>query len=180
MTEIFIAKVDSQGQIGWMVTPQIINDDGQQHDQIEVVAAGGITPQTGDYVFVQTIKNNLDFSNINQYFKANRANGVIIDIATSADGKYYLKGDRIIDGNFQLTGTDRLLKIDTGKAEVNGNSRSIVTYDELNTVIQNIATWLNAHTHVVPAAPGTSNVSLPSITVDMSAAKTDNIKTGAG
>ena len=69
----------------------------------------------------------------------------------------YLKGKTVIDGT---------------PLEVNGNSRSLVTHAELNSALQTMLAQLNAAI-VTAGGPGTS-------TLDISASKTDNYKTGPG
>jgi len=72
----------------------------------------------------------------------------------------YIKGKTVIDG----------------VQEVNGNSRSLVTHAELNTALQTMLSVINttfASKLDGGGSPGTA-------TLDISAAKTDNIKIGAG
>jgi len=64
--------------------------------------------------------------------------------------------------------------------EVKGNTRSFVTHAELNTALQTFITALNLHTHAVTTAPGTTAPPTTPSSIDISAAKTDNIKTGVG
>jgi len=191
MIDAFVAKVESGSDLIWKVIPQIINDDGNQHPIIDVTVKTGIVPKVGDIVLVLTMKNNIDFSNINKFMKASYSNGVIIGIATSQDGKYYFKGPFNYEGNFVIDGD---LTVDNtngsgngifkGTLEVKGNTRSLVTHAELNTALQGVITWLNSHTHLVTTAPGTTGPASTAPTgptsLDISSAKTDNIKTGAG
>jgi len=159
MIEAFIAEVKSTDQIGWLVTPKIINNDGQPHDDISVISRPDIDPQIGDIVFILTIKNNLDLTDINQYFEPSKANGVIIGIATSMDSKFYFEGDRIINGLM----------------EVKGNTRGLITYTEANTGLQAFITDLNSKLATALTAAGSS---WPGTSLDISSAETNNIKTG--
>ena len=80
--------------------------------------------------------------------------------STSADGK---------------TVKSKVLLKPDGTVEVNGNSKRFVTWDELNTALQN-------HVHgagllVSPSGPVTGSTGAP-IALDISAAKTSTVKTG--
>jgi len=182
MTDSFVAKVKSGQDQEWIVTPQIINHDGKQHADITVGTRDGIKPTVNDLVMVNLLKNNLDFSNVNEFYQASRTNGVIIGILMTSGSNYYLIGNYNFKGDFKNEGkmnnTGKVTFDDT--LEVKGNTRSLVTHSELNTALQTMLTSLNTHTHVVTTAPGTTATPLPPATLDITSAKTDNIKTGAG
>ena len=185
MIDAFVAKVESGSGLAWKVTPQIINDDGNQHPVIDVTVKTGITPKVGDIVLVMTMKNNIDFSNVNKFMSASYSNGVIIGIATSQDGKYYFTGDYNFQGHFVIDGD---LTIDNtngrgngvlkGTLEVKGNTRSLVTHSELNTALQGLATDLTSKFLSIQGVIGVPAVN--AVTIDISAAQTNNITTGAG
>jgi len=85
------------------------------------------------------------------------------------DENFYIsfKGDQVyIKGKTVIDGTE----------EVKGNSRSLVTHAELDTVLQSYNTAINAKFATKQDAPGTPG----GLSIDISSAKTDNIKTGAG
>lgn len=64
-----------------------------------------------------------------------------------------------------------------GSVEINGNTKSFVTWEDLNTAITSFLTALKAHTHNC-TAPGTpSGPPLAPITLDVTAAKTEKVKT---
>jgi len=70
-----------------------------------------------------------------------------------------------------------------GNIELNGNTKRLVTWDELNTAITSLLTSLNSHTHVVAsigAPTGPASASVPPITFacNITAAKTTTVKTG--
>lgn len=67
---------------------------------------------------------------------------------------------------------------DGGNIELNGNNKSFVTYTELDSALTGLKNQLNAHVHT-SAAPG-SPTSVPTVpmTLDISASKTQTIKTG--
>jgi len=189
MIDAFVAKVESGSGLAWKVTPQIINDDGNQHPMIDATVETGITPKVGDIVLVMTMKNNIDFSNVNKFMNASYSNGVIIGIATSQDGKYYFTGDYNFQGHFVVDG-DLIVDnangsgngIMKGALEVKGNTRSLVTYSELNSVMSKLQSDLAAafaQVNSVIAVP-IPVLGVYPITIDISSAKTDNIKTGAG
>lgn len=177
MIDSFVAKVESGSGLAWKVTPQIINDDGNQHPIIDVTVNEGIRPKVGDMVLILTMKNNIDFSNINKFMKASYSNGVIIGILTSQDGKYYFRGSFVVDGDITIDNTNEsgngILK---GTLEVKGNTRSLVTHAELNTALQTMAGVINTQLGTKLDGTGTPGT----VTIDISSSKTDNIKTGPG
>lgn len=196
MIDAFVAKVESGADLAWKVTPQIINDDGNQHPIIDVTVKTGIVPKIGDIVLVITMKNNIDFSNVNKFMKASYSNGVIIGIATSQDGKFYFKGPFNYEGSFVIDGD---LTVDNtngsgngilkGTLEVKGNTRSLVTHAELQSWINSMMSGLKTAIDIGlnaagippnPAAAGLFDASFALISQDISSAKTDNIRTGAG
>ena len=196
MIDAFVAKVESGSGLAWKVTPQIINDDGNQHPVIDVTVKTGITPKVGDIVLVMTMKNNIDFSNVNKFMNASYSNGVIIGIATSQDGKYYFTGDYNFQGSFVIDGD---LTIDNtngsgngifkGTLEVKGNTRSLVTHAELqswiNTTMSGLKSAIDIGLNAAgippnPAAAGLFDAEFALISTDISSAKTDNIRTGPG
>lgn len=103
----FVAIVKSKSGVGWIVEPQIRENDGTVHKQIFVKSIFGITPAINDKVLVLTMKNNLDFSIIPRVFPPTEANGMIHailqgDFVFTGDFKFI--GDLIIDGNLEVTG----------------------------------------------------------------------------
>ena len=71
------------------------------------------------------------------------------------------------------------LKINTNKnVELNGNTKSFVTWDELNTALQNVITLLKSHTHPVPNGTSSTSLELATMALDITSAKTTTIKTG--
>lgn len=63
--------------------------------------------------------------------------------------------------------------------ELNGNSKRFVTHAELDTALQTHITALNVHTHSgVTTGPGTSGPPVNPLSLDISAAETQTIKTG--
>lgn len=71
------------------------------------------------------------------------------------------------------------LKINTEKKiELNGNSKQFVTWDALNTALQQLLTQIKAHTHPVSGAAAGSSVDLQPVTLDLSGAKTTTVVTG--
>jgi len=189
MTDSFVAKVKSGSNQSWVVTPQIINNDGKQHDDITVGIRDGIKPTVGDLVMVNLLKNNRDFSNINEFYQASRANGIIIGILMTSGNNYYLVGNYNFTGNMVNDGTLEVKKATTldDVLTVKGNTRSFVTYAELNSALQLVQTWLNGHNHILTIAAaagaggtGTAAPPTPPISIDISASQTNNVKTGAG
>lgn len=65
----------------------------------------------------------------------------------------------------------------SGTVEIRGNSKQFVTWAELNTALSTFMTALNTHTHPT-AASGPPSPPTVSMSLDISAAKTTNIKTG--
>ncbi len=65
-----------------------------------------------------------------------------------------------------------------GKIDLNGKTKRLVTHTELNTALQNMVTWINAHMHAT-AAPGPPvPPTPPPLTLDISAAETQTVRTG--
>lgn len=191
MIDGFIAKVKSGSGLSWVVEPQIINNDGKQHPDITVGIRDGIKPLVNDLVIILTIKNNLDFLNINMFYQPSYTNGIIIGIAKTQENKYYL------DGNYNFTGdtvNDGKLNVTKDVTfdqtlQVKGNTRSFVTHGELQTWINTMMSGLKGAIDIGlnaagippnPAAAGLFDTAFALISTDISAAKTDNVKTGAG
>ena len=66
-----------------------------------------------------------------------------------------------------------------GSIELNGNTKRLVTYAELNTALQTFITALNGHTHSgVSTGGGTSGPPSAPASLNISAAQTTTIKTG--
>jgi len=178
MTDSFVAKVKSGSNQSWVVTPQIINNDGKQHADITVGVRDGIKPTVNDLVMVNILKNNLDFANINEFYQASRTNGIIIGILMTSGSNYYLVGNYNFKGDFKNEGkmnnTGKVTFDDT--LEVKGNTRSLVTHGELNTALQTVIGTINTTFASKLDGGGTAGTA----TINISAAKTDNIKTGSG
>lgn len=64
---------------------------------------------------------------------------------------------------------------DDGTQELNGNSKRLVTWGELNTALSTLAATLAAHVH---PSNGTVSPGLVGLTIDITAAKTLSLKTG--
>jgi phage gp45-like len=69
------------------------------------------------------------------------------------------------------------LKAD-GTIELNGNDKRLVTHAELDTALQTFITALNLHTHTSAAAGSPTTPPVASLSLDISAAETETIKTG--
>ena len=124
MTDPFIASVLADNGDGtYSVGPKIIENDGTTHIPVNAIPTEGIIPTVNDLVLVLPVKNNLDNTSIQRFFKSSEANGRIIAIVSTA-GTYNLKGNYKFDGNFEITGTltiDKDLTV-KGNSTVNGNS----------------------------------------------------------
>ena len=70
------------------------------------------------------------------------------------------------------------------KIELNGNTKQFVTWAELNNALQQLWTAIQAHTHPAQVNTGTgtgtaaASVDLSTVTLDISAAKTEKVVTG--
>ena len=62
--------------------------------------------------------------------------------------------------------------------EINGNTKNFVTHAELNTALQTFITALNAHVHAVTAVGSPTGPPVPLQSIDISASKTNTVKTG--
>jgi len=77
-----------------------------------------------------------------------------------------------------ITGDGKAV-INTDSIELNGNSKTFVTYAELNTALQLFVTALNLHVHSgVTTGPGSSGPPAASMSIDISNAETTTVKTG--
>jgi len=65
-----------------------------------------------------------------------------------------------------------------GNIDFNGNSKRLVTHGELNTALQNMVTWINAHMHATAATGPPVAPTPPLLTLDISAAETQTVRTG--
>jgi hypothetical protein len=153
MADAFLAKVVSGSGKEWIVTPQIIEDDGTTHPDIDVSAQGGITPEVGDTVLVLTMRNNLNETPIPRYSKATESNGVIIGVLTTASGytltgDFNFIGDIAIEGSLSITGDLTV----TGDIEAEGDVKAGFP----------VQISLLTHTHANNApAPGPTGPPLP-------------------
>lgn len=68
--------------------------------------------------------------------------------------------------------------INSGGIELNGNTKTFVTHDELNTALQTFITALNLHVHTSAVAGSPTTPPTSSMSIDISSAKTTTIKTG--
>lgn len=110
-----------------------------------------------------------------------------VQIDTTEDFNIKTSANVIIETEKDFNINSENLIIKTNKnVELNGNSKSFVTYAELNQALQTVWTAIQTHTHQVattggPAAQtGTAapSTSLASQTLDISASETKTIKTG--
>lgn len=72
-----------------------------------------------------------------------------------------------------------VLEIETkdGSAiHLNGGNKSFVTYAELDSALQGLTNFINSHTH--PYSQGTTLVTAPSFSLDISSSKTEKVFTG--
>lgn len=69
---------------------------------------------------------------------------------------------------------------DSGKVEINGNTKQFVTYTELNSALQIFLTALMAHVHTCTAPGSHSSAPVSPITLDISAAKSIKVLMGDG
>lgn len=68
---------------------------------------------------------------------------------------------------------------DSGNVKINGEARNFVTHAELNTALQSFMTGLNLHIHSgVTTGPGVSGPPGTPMSLDITAAKTNTVKTG--
>ena len=86
------------------------------------------------------------------------------------------KGVEIVNGNDSINLTD------DGDVEILGNTKNFVTHAELDLALTTLMTKLNSHTHVVasigsPTGPASASVPPITFSIDISAAKTEHVKT---
>jgi len=68
--------------------------------------------------------------------------------------------------------------VDANALEINGDTKSFVTYEALNSALQGLVMVLASHTHNCTAPGSPSGPPLAALSLDISAAKTTTIKTG--
>lgn len=88
----------------YIVIPQIKENDGTMHPEIEVLTRDGITPLPGDTVLVEVMMNDKDLSVQRRFFEPSESNGIIIGILKSLAGQYVLTGSYIIVGSLTIEG----------------------------------------------------------------------------
>jgi hypothetical protein len=89
------------------------------------------------------------------------------------DGKININADGAIDIN-----SDGKITLDGTGIELNGSSKKLVTYTELNTAITNFLNALSSHVHTCAAPGSPSSTPTSAITFNISAAETTTLKTG--
>lgn len=82
------------------------------------------------------------------------------------------------DDDVELKGKGKLKLNTQDKIELNGSSKQFVTWTELNTALQSLVTTLNTHTHVATMIGSPTAQPVPTMTIDISSAKTTTVVTG--
>jgi hypothetical protein len=90
--------------------------------------------------------------------------------------KILLNNDGSIDIQGSAAGEIKITA--AGHVEVNGNTKSFVTGDELNTALQTFMTALMLHVHTCTAPGSPSSPPTSPMTLDITTAKTLTVKTG--
>lgn len=150
----------------WTVSPEVIEDDGTNHPDIQVIARDGITPTVKDKVLVSFMKNNTDMEPIPRYFPESEANGVIIGIMDTKTGyiltgDYTFIGDTLLDGNNKTTGDLLVLGNTTVQnLTVLGTlTAGAISAASIALPVGDVGALLLAYTthkHAVTTAPGTT------------------------
>lgn len=98
-------------------------------------------------------------------------------IQLNPDGKIEIDSDsdvvETVGGKKQSDATGKQVLSGTA-IELNGNSKSFVTYSELNSALQSLVSSINTAIGTKQDGPGAT----PSLTLDISSAETSSIKTG--
>jgi hypothetical protein len=189
-------------ELGWFTM--------QESPWCEPIYRGGslMVPQAGDYVLVGFLAGDkarpywdgligeIKSQQATQYTGTSKqilyARGDQSVIYDTEAGTLTVKGfETVVDGdNINLkTNGGTLVTDSSGGVELNGNSKRLVTYAELNTALGLFKTSIDlalagaivGHTHAVTTAPGTTAVgvgSAPATSLDISASQTTTIKTG--
>lgn len=105
--------------------------------------------------------------------------GVVVALQNYALSIQVEAGETAIYSTNAAGGTVKaLLKLKAdGSIELNGSSKRLVTWDELNTALGSFMQALNLHTHPTAASGPPSPPTAP-LSLDIAAAKTTTIKTG--
>lgn len=81
------------------------------------------------------------------------------------------------DGKIQLE-SPNTIQVQGKTVELNGNSKKLVTWAELNTALQQLVTALISHTHNCTAPGSPSGPPLDALSIDISSAMTTTVATG--
>lgn len=85
---------------------------------------------------------------------------------------------KVAEGNdLEIAYKNSTIHMTDSTVELNGNSKSLVTWAELNTALQALVTAINEHIHPDPISGVTGTPAAP-LSIDISASKTEKIVTG--
>jgi hypothetical protein len=82
------------------------------------------------------------------------------------------------DGSELKIFTDKKVNIKGSEIKLNGDSKSFVTYAELNTALSSFMSALNTHIHTSAAAGSPTTPPVSPMLLDIGAAETQTVKTG--
>ena len=136
---------------------------------------GIITPSVGDYVLVEFIDGNKElpvYSGI-----ASQMKDMLPGNYDGENSTQILFENRNKEEYFKYDEITKILSMLFTEIDLNGNSKSFVTYGELNTALQLLITALNSHIHIDPIS-GTTGTPVTPVSLDISASETSTIKTG--
>lgn len=136
--------------------------------------AGHTTPKVGSFVVV--------------YFMAGDVSrpiyrGPVGEVKDSKPSSYSSPKDSVLfeDGDLVIKynrDDGKLTIIGAKEVDINGDSKAFVTHAELDAALQSFISTLNSHTHAVTSAPGMTAVPNSPMSIDISGAKTDTVRTG--
>lgn len=88
-------------------------------------------------------------------------------------------GKPVTGTGFEILHKDtKIVLQDDGSIELNGNGKRLVTWQELQTVLNTMVTALSTHTHPETGTTTSPSPALAALSGDITAAKTSTIKTG--
>ena len=190
-----IVQEYNEGRLTVKLAHQLLGQDVQLTN-IEVLTGGSKafsikhTLVKGDVVQLMSSKSLVDSvaeltkATLNAEMPYSTVTVKAIPLANFANAKNKL--DISDDGSYKITGKDYSVEVTTngtikitGKnLELNGNSKSFVTGDELATALQNHTTALNLHVHTSAVAGSPTSPPAAPMSIDISSAKTTTVKTG--
>lgn len=181
----FVKKVNDDGTIDVVHACRLVTMDGDELPETETKRLEVLTfstneiavsfkPKEGDKVLLLALKNYV--ANTEDVIKAETPTSFIHYERETMKALPLAAFDS--EAKIKIEADDGALKVAADTIELNGNSKSFVTYSELDSALQQFVNMLNTHTHNCASPGSPSGTPLPQMTIDISASETGTIKTG--